>query len=84
MRNFKAFLRWLIRWSPAVALTAGATYFSTVYGIMAVLWFFFGVLKVILATASIIAVAMIIAIIGCIIATGAAWLWDVVRAWLYE
>jgi hypothetical protein len=67
-----------------VALTAGATYFSTVYGIAPVLWFFFGVLKVIFLGAIIIGTAMILGVIGCIIASATIWLYEAARDWIYE
>lgn len=77
MKDVKAFLRWIIRWFPAVALTAAVTYFSTVYGIIAVLWFSFGVLKLMCA-------AMAAGVIACVIVACIAWLYEAARAWIYE
>jgi len=77
MKNVKAFLRWLIRWSPAVALTAGFTYFSMTYGVMPVLQFFIEVFLVCV-------VALVGGILSAAIVIFLICLFEMARAWLYE
>lgn len=77
MRNFKAFLRWLIRWSPAVALTAAVTYFSTTFGVMPVLQFFAEVFLI-------FGIALVGGTLGAAIAIFIIYLFEMARAWIYE
>lgn len=77
MRTVKLTLRFLIKWFPAVVLSGLVTFFTTVYGFVAVFNF---TIDVIIG----ICVAFACGVLACIIVFGLAWLFEKTKAWIYE
>ena len=77
MRKVKLLLRFLIKWFPAVVLSAMVTFFTTVYGFVAVFNFAINVIGG-------ICVALACGVFACIIVFGLAWLFEKAKYWIYE
>ncbi len=77
MKDVKAFLRWIIRWFPAVALPAAVTYFATIFGVMPVLQFFIEVFLI-------SGVCLVGGTLGAAIAIFLVYLYEAARAWIYD